>query len=198
MKVTYPAEIIGNTDIYLLDQISKGRYLLKETILDAGCGTGRNMFWFYKNGFKLLAIDNEKEQIEIVKARFPNQSDNFQVASLSNLPYQDNSIHHIICCAVLHFVKNQKEFKQYVAELVRVLKSGGSLFIRMTSEIGIENGITHLGNGVYRLPDGTERFLLTRTLLKEIIVAHRLSFLEPIKTVNVDDVRCMTTLMLKK
>lgn len=33
-------------DIYLLDQIMKGRYDKEDIILDAGCGEGRNLRWF--------------------------------------------------------------------------------------------------------------------------------------------------------
>ena len=36
-------ELIGNTDIYLIDQIMKNRYNQQDKILDAGCGNGRNL-----------------------------------------------------------------------------------------------------------------------------------------------------------
>jgi ubiquinone/menaquinone biosynthesis C-methylase UbiE len=85
-----------------------------------------------------------------------------------------------------------------LAEMVRVLKPGGSLFIRMTSDIGIEDKVKPSGNGVYIIPDGSKRFLLTRTLLADIPNKVPLSFIEPFKTVNVDDIRCMSTLVLQK
>ena len=37
-------------DIYLIDQILKGRYLPGELILDAGAGGGRNLNWFFDQG----------------------------------------------------------------------------------------------------------------------------------------------------
>jgi len=77
------------------------------------------------------------------------------------------------------------------------LKPNSSLFIRMASKIGLEDKVTHLDQGVYRLPDATLRFLLTRTLLDKIVKKYYLSFLEPIKTVNVNDKSCMTTLVLR-
>lgn len=52
-------ELIGNTDIYLLDQIMKGRYTPGERILDAGCGNGRNLVWFLKNDFDVYAVDKD-------------------------------------------------------------------------------------------------------------------------------------------
>jgi len=84
------------------------------------------------------------------------------------------------------------------AELVRVVKAKGSLFIRMTSNIGIENNIIEISEGVYTIPDGSTRFLLTKELLKKMIKKHNLTFIEPLKTVNVNDVRCMSTLVLQK
>lgn len=198
MNAVKTLDTINNIDIYLLDQIMKGRYHPNETILDAGCGTGRNMNWFYNNHFKLTAVDHNPERIEFIKEIYPKQKDNFKVASLANLPYENNSVDHIINCAVLHFSENTEAFKLYFSELVRVLKPNGSLFIRMTSDIGIENYITRLSNGIYRLPDNTNRFLLTRKLLNELINEFPISFLEPLKSTNVADLRTMSTLVVSK
>jgi tellurite methyltransferase len=79
----------------------------------------------------------------------------------------------------------------------RVLKPAGSLFIRMTSDIGIEDKVRLVGEGVYEIPDGSRRFLLTRGLLEDIMRENGLTFLEPLKTVNVDDVRCMSTVVAR-
>ena len=49
---------LGNIDIYLLDQILKGRYDPSMKLLDAGCGEGRNLTYFLKNGYSVYAIDN--------------------------------------------------------------------------------------------------------------------------------------------
>ena len=54
-------EMVGNTDIYLLDQIMKARYLKGDKVLDAGCGTGRNMFWFINNGITIYGIDADEK-----------------------------------------------------------------------------------------------------------------------------------------
>ena len=105
---------------------------------------------------------------------------------------------HIICIAVLHFAENTSHFKTMFAELVRILKSKGSLFIRVASNIGLEKEVTKISEGVYLLPDKTKRFLLTKPLLETVMEEFKLSFLEPLKTVNVNDKRFMTTLVLQK
>ncbi|AXT51107.1 class I SAM-dependent methyltransferase [Aquimarina sp. BL5] len=189
---------IGNIDVYLLDQILKDRYSQNDKILDAGCGSGRNMHWFYKNRFTIYAVDKEIEQIEYLKLIYPDWSDQFSSASLEELPYRDDFFDHIICSAVLHFAVSTDHFKTMFSELLRVLKPSGSLFIRMTSDIGIENKGTHIGEGVYRLGDESYRFLLTKELLSLLMEEHQLSFLEPLKSTNVHDLRSISTLVLQK
>lgn len=85
-----------------------------------------------------------------------------------------------------------------LSQMVRILKPDGTLFIRMTSDIGIEGKIAPIADGVFVIPDGSIRFLLARTLLKHCILQNKLSFVEPIKTTNVDDIRCVSTLLLQK
>jgi len=188
---------IGETDIYLIDQIMKGRYQPEDTILDAGCGYGRNLFWFLKNGFNVYGVDQNAAAIASLRSHFPPQlGKKFQQADLESLPFDNNYFDHIICSAVLHFATGTDHFHRMVTETVRTLKPSGSLFIRMTSDIGIEGRPHPIADGVYQIPDGSTRFLLTRTLLAEIIQKNNLSFLEPFKTVNVDDLRCMSTLVM--
>ena len=192
-------ELIGNTDIYLLDQIMKGRYTHGEKILDAGCGNGRNLIWFLKNDFEMYAVDRDTMSIEYVKSVYPHfNKERLQVAEIDKLPFGDNFFDHVISSAVLHFAKSISHFNDMMKEMVRVLKPNGSLFIRMTSDIGIENKVKHIENGVYHIPDGSTRFLLIPTLLKEVMEENKLSFIEPLKTVNVDGIRCMSTLALRK
>ena len=198
MKQHILTEILGNADIYLIDQILKGRYQQNDLILDAGCGSGRNLHYFHKNDIPFYANDINTEHIKNLQERYPKLSENFKVSALEKLPFSDTMFDHIVCNAVLHFAKSETHFKAMFSELVRVLKKGGSLFIRMTSDIGIEGKPILLKDGVYFLPDQSERFLLTRTLLNEMLSIHQLSLLEHVKSTNVNDLRSMTTLVLIK
>lgn len=192
-------ELLGDTDIYLLDQVMKGRYNAADIILDAGCGAGRNLHWFLYNGISIYGIDSNEEIIHTLKQRHSSlPADRFKVSTVEKISFPDNHFNHIISSAVLHFANSTLQFQQMIAEMVRVLKTDGSLFIRMTSDIGIENKVTLIADGVYYIPDGSTRFLLTKSLLNELMEQHCLSFLEPLKTVNVNDMRCMSTLMLQK
>jgi len=201
MKTTPSQQLIetfNRIDIYLFDQILKERYLPKQTILDAGCGDGRNMFWFYNNDYTLYAVDRSPDSIKEVKELYPKYQANYCVADLMDLPFEDNSMDHVINSAVLHFAESTTQFLKMFSELVRVLRSGGSLFIRMTSDVSIENTVIPIGNGIFRLPDETTRFLLTRKLLQELLSAFPIQLAELFKTTNVSDIRAMSTLVLIK
>ncbi|MDE3183072.1 MAG: class I SAM-dependent methyltransferase [Bacteroidota bacterium] len=192
-------ELIGNTDIYLLDQIIKRRYKPTDKILDAGCGGGKNLFWFLKNEIDIYGIDKDATPVNYLKSLHPDfTSERFQVAETDQLPFEDNFFDHVISSAVLHFAKSTPHFYNMVKELVRVLKPKGSLFIRMASSIGLEDKVKLIEDGVYHIPDGTARFLLTPTLLDKAMQQNNLSFIEPLKIVNVNNIRCMSTLVLMK
>ena len=62
-----------------------------------------------------------------------------------------------------------------LAKLVR------TLCIRMIPDVGIERLIQPIPNRIYKLPNETERFLLTRTLIDRMVKTYRSFFLEPIK-----------------
>lgn len=191
--------LLGRTDIYLIDQIMKGRYVEGDKILEAGCGGGRNIHWFVQNNFDIYGIDSSEAAIVNLKNEYPTlPSENLQIALIEKLPFADNFFDHVISSAVLHFAATATHFKEMIGEMLRVLKPHGTLFIRMTSDIGIEDKVELLPNGNHLIPDGSMRFLLTKPLLAECMQQFNLSFSEPLKTVNVDDVRCMSTLMLQK
>ncbi|MEO9146163.1 MAG: class I SAM-dependent methyltransferase [Ginsengibacter sp.] len=191
--------MVGRTDIYLIDQIMKDRYQPHQKILDAGCGGGRNMKWFLQNDFEIYGVDNS--QAAIIHLKQVNESLHplrLQVSGLEKLPFEENYFDHVICSAVMHFAVDVAHFKQMLAEMLRVLSLNGSLFIRMASDIGIEDKVKLISDGNYQIPDGSMRFLLTRSLLAECMIEFNLQFLEPLKTTNVNDIRSMSTLLLQK
>ena len=105
----------GNIDIYLFDQLLKGRYDNAKVVLDAGCGSGRNLFYFLRNGYGVFGVDPDSRAVEAVKklsaALAPdNPSENFVVGSAENLPYADATFDLVICSAVLHFAKDEQHF----------------------------------------------------------------------------------------
>src|SRR6187402_2600082 len=105
-------DTFGNIDIYLFDQLLKGRYDNAKKVLDVGCGNGRNLYYFLRNGYEVFGVDRDAKAVEAVKqlsaAIAPNNAPgNFAVSSAENLSHSDASFDLIVCSAVLHFAKDE-------------------------------------------------------------------------------------------
>ena len=197
-----PQEIYGNIDIYLFDQLLKGTYQRCKKVLDIGCGSGRNLHYFLRNGYNVFGIDQSPEAIAAVCSlsntlSSDNAPENFIVAAAEALPFEGESFDLVISSAVLHFAKDEQHFDGMVNEAFRVLKPKGYFFARLASDIGIEKTVKSIGNGRYLLPDGSVRFLVN----EEMLLSYTDKFgrlHEPIKTTNVQNLRCMTTWCMQK
>jgi len=196
-------ELFGEIDIYLFDQILKNRFGNEMCILDAGCGGGRNLIYFLRNGCQVFGIDRNREAIGqvrfLAKMLSPNlPPENFQTAAVEEMSFPNARFDAVISSAVLHFAASEPHFNKMLGEMWRVLKPGGLFFARLASSIGIEDRINPISDGRYLLPDGSERFLVNEEML--ISATNHLGgiWIEPLKTTNVQNLRCMTTWVLRK
>jgi tellurite methyltransferase len=192
----------GEIDIYLFDQLLRGRFDRRSRVLDAGCGDGRNLIYFLRHGFTCFGIDRDPVAIERVRSLaaqlapdLPDQ--NFCTGEIDRLPWSDASMDGVVCSAVLHFASDQAHFDRMVDDMWRVIAQDGMLFARLASNIGLERAVGAAGRTV-RLPDGSDRFVVDEAIL--LARTQRLGgrLLDPIKTTNVQQQRCMTTWCLQK
>ena len=193
---------LGNIDIYLLDQILKGRFDKGMKILDAGCGEGRNLIYFMSEGFSVYGVDENRLAIKYLHtlARTISKSipvENFQPGDLRDIQFPDENFEVVISSAVLHFSEGKNDFQKMFSELMRVLKPGGILFLRMCTDVGM-NKMVYVSEGTFKLPDGTIRYILTEEILGLLIEKYSLQYLEPFKSVVVHEQRSMATLVLEK
>lgn len=196
-------EAFGDIDIYLFDQLLRGRFDGVRTVLDAGCGGGRNLVWLLRAGFDIHAVDRDAGAVERVRRMAAElaphlSSENFRGAEVDALPFANDTMDVVISSAVLHFAADELHFERMVGEMWRVLRPGGMLFARLASSIGIEARVRPSGNGRYRLPDGSERFLVDEAGLLARTEALGGVLLDPIKTTNVQNLRSMTTWVVRK
>lgn len=196
-------QLYGNIDIYLFDQLLKGTFDDCRRIVDIGMGGGRNLPYFLQNGFEVYGIDPNPDAVangkQLSALLAPaNPADNFVVAPAEDLPFQSEYFDLAICSAVLHFAQNHAHFDAMLKSIWRVIKPGGYFFARLASDIGIEELLSPLGNGVYLLPDGSTRYLVNQNTLLNYTTELGAELFEPIKTTNVQNLRCMTTWCLRK
>lgn len=193
----------GDIDIYLFDQLLRGRITPGMRVLDAGCGRGRNLVYMLRAGFDVFGVDADREAVAAVRQLAERLAPahprgHFRVERLTSLSFPDQTFHAVITNAVLHFAADEVEFQATLAELWRVLEPNGMLFARLASSIGLEDRIRPLGGRRYGLPDGTDRFLVDEPFLMAAAADLQAELLDPIKTVNVQGQRCMTTWCLRK
>lgn len=196
-------DTFGDIDIYLFDQLLRGRFDGARTVLDAGCGGGRNLVWLLRAGFDVYAVDRDAQAVDRVRRLAAElapelAAESFRVAEGDALPFADGAMDVVISSAVLHFAADPAHFGRMVDDLWRVLRPGGMLFARLASSIGIEARVRPLGDGRYRLPDGSTRFLVDEAGLLARTEALGGALLDPIKTTNVQNLRAMTTWCVRK
>ncbi len=197
------ASQFGGIDIYVFDQLLRGRIAPGHKVLDAGCGPGRNLHYLLKAGFEVFAIDGNNEAILAVRAMAARlapdlPTTNFRMESVDAMSFEDGSFDVVVCNAVLHFARDPSHFEAMLRECWRVLKPGGMFFTRLASSIGMQQRMKPLGDGRYSLPDGSDRFLVDAAMLDRFERALGATRLDPLKTTLVEELRCMTTWVLRK
>ena len=187
----------GNIDIYVFDQLLRGRIAPGMRVFDAGCGGGRNLVYLLRQGYDVCGNDadaNAIAQVQSIAASLaPGREHDFRVEPIERTSFPDAHADAVLSSAVLHFARDPDHFEAMLRQLWRVLRPGGVFFARLASTIGIATDVVALGGGRYRLPDGSDRFLVDAAAIKAWTTRLGGVLLDPIKTTLVDDQRSMTT-----
>ena len=196
-------EQFGSIDIYLFDQLLRGRLQPGMSLLDAGCGGGRNLVYFLRNGFKVYGVDQSATAIVQAKSLATEllnaiESDQFRVENVERMSFGNETFDVVLSSAVLHFANDEEHWQAMVSEMWRVLKPGGILFARLASTVGIEDQIQPINGRRYHLPDGSDRFLVDFEMLDKTTKSLGGEWLEPFKTVVVHNLRSMSNWCLRK
>jgi ubiquinone/menaquinone biosynthesis C-methylase UbiE len=130
----------------------------KIKILEVGCGTGSNLWFAAREGFRVAGIDASQSAIEHVKDRFDREDldGDLRVGDFTQLPFNSNNYDlvidrsAIVCCGF-------KAAKRVVGEVHRVLKRNGKFLFnpyskKHSSALSGENGPDGL---VYNISSGT-------------------------------------------
>ena len=196
-------EQFGDIDIYLFDQLLRGRITPGMRVLDAGCGTGRNLVYFLREGYEVFGADSDAQTIANVRrlAQFlapAAPAENFREETIERMSFPSSFADVVLSSAVLHFALTDDQFNAMVAGTWTVLKPGGLLFCRLASSIGMEQEFKRVSGRRFLLPDGSERYLVDETLLVNLTSELGGYLLDPLKTTIVQHQRCMTTWVVRK
>jgi tellurite methyltransferase len=193
----------GKIDIYLFDQLLRRRITTGMRILDAGCGFGRNLVYFLKEGFEVFGADSDPGALKAMRHLAASiaptlPADNFRLETIEAMSFPNAFADLVISSAVLHFARGDDHFLAMLQGAWRVLKPGGLFFCRLASSIGMENQIQRIAGRRFRLPDGSDRYLVDEALLLKLTeqLGGRLG--DPLKTTVVQNLRSMTTWIMQK
>ncbi len=189
----------GPIDIYLFDQILRERIVPGMRIFDAGCGGGRNLIYFLRQGYQVFGVDADPLAVESVRHFAPHlPAANFRVEPLEAMSFPDAFADVVLSSAVLHFARDDQQFDAMLRGAWRVLKPGGLLFCRLASSIGMEQQVQRIAARRFLLPDGSERYLVDADFLLQLTAQLGGELLDPLKTTVVHNQRCMTTWVVRK
>ena len=105
------------------------KYLNSDSvILDFGCGYGRILQQLKSEGFlNLSGVDISERMIEIAKKKLPDMD--LRINTGINIPYNDSYFDGVIAAAVLTCIISSNDQRELVAEIKRVLRPGGVVYI---------------------------------------------------------------------
>jgi SAM-dependent methyltransferase len=193
----------GAIDIYLFDQLQRGRIPAGESIFDAGCGTGRNIEYFLRQGYRVFGADANAASIDAVRQLAERlapgiPADAFRLEPVEAMSFPDQIADFVISSAVLHFARDEEHFWAMLHGTWRVLRPGGIMFCRVAGLTGLEGKARPLGGRRYALPNSQELFLTDEALLRSATQQLGAELLDPLKTTVVHGQRSMTTWVVRK
>lgn len=197
----------GQIDIYLFDQLLRGRILPGMRILDAGCGPGRNLVYLLRAAhderYEIFGVDSDPEAIAAVRALAASlaphiPASHFHLEAIEEMSFPEAFADFVISSAVLHFASDDDHFLAMLQRTWRTLKPDGVFFCRLASSIGVERQIKRIAGRRYLLPDGSERYLVDEALLTALTEQFGARLADPLKTSVVQNQRAMTTWVLRK
>jgi ubiquinone/menaquinone biosynthesis C-methylase UbiE len=111
-----------------------------ERLLDVGCGTGGVTIPAKKGvglGGPVSGIDPSPEMIEVArrKAESAGLNIDFRIGVIESLPYEDGSFDIVTSSLMMHHLPSDVQQKG-LAEIYRVLKPGGRIFIADAMKTG--------------------------------------------------------------
>ena len=178
--------LIG-ADIYVLDLVLRGIIRAGASVLDIGCGGGRNLPVLAHAGARISAVDADPAAVAActrVLAQAPG-THACRVARLPDLGLEQR-FDAVLCIAVLHFAPDQAAFHAWADACWARLLPGGVFLARLSTRIA--------------LPEAAGHFAYRPTLDDIVACEQRwqATRIDPLKTTLVEERRVMSTWTLRR
>lgn len=135
---------------HFLDSLPTG-----STVLEAGCGNGKNMK--YRSDLHMVGVDICKELLEICEER----NLNVMHGDIRDLPFEDGTFDYVICVAVIHHLETEKDRIQSFKELLRVSRKGVFITLWQSlegSKLITQRPIVQAGEQDFLVPWGSDTY----------------------------------------
>ncbi len=109
----------------------------KSSLLDVGCGGGRDAVVFARDGFAVTAVDFSPGMLGEAKKLVDKTKVNvkFVQADAAHLPFPDNAFAYVWCCNVISTMVGEERRQHAFNEVYRVLKPGGEAVIAVWNKL---------------------------------------------------------------
>ena len=196
-------EQFGQIDIYLFDQLLKGRITPGMRILDAGCGSGRNLVYFLREGYEVYAADSDAQAVESVRslARMfapALPASNFRVEPVEHMSFDDACADVVISNTVLHLAQDDAQFESMLQGSWRVLKPGGLFSAALHPRSAWRASSNVSRDAAFNRRMARSGIWWTKRCCGSITERLGGELAEPLKTTVVQNQRSMTTWVLRK
>jgi len=185
--MTLPAALrpFAGADIYLLDQILRGRIRAGMRVLDVGCGGGRNILPLQALGCTVSGLDRDEAALAQARSRC-GDGVALRQGDVGELAPDAEGFDVVLVNAVFHFADDREHFHALVDACWRQLAGDGLFLARLSTRIALPEGVS---------PPGFS-FLAEEADLVDCERRCRARRLDPLKTTLVERARTMTTWVL--
>lgn len=104
--------------------------------LDVGCGLGRIVKHYKNEGFLIKGCDYS--EVAVGKLKAEDHELEIETASITNLPYADESFNNAFAFGVIHSIEDLNEINSGIKEVWRCLKRGGKFVVSARAD-NLEN-----------------------------------------------------------
>lgn len=140
-KHYFPHRIVHSR---LADYLAGGGCDDSSTILDIGCGSGRETEFIGPISSKITGIDISQSAIgAFIKKGFDGI-----LADVKSLPFPDESFDFVICPEILHHLRGQGELTDFLIEFSRVLKRNGVLITVEPNAFNLSGILMNVANTI--------------------------------------------------